>query len=34
MSVGVQYVIVNGEIVLDHSSLTGARPGRGLRRGQ
>lgn len=34
MSVGVQYVIVNGEIVLDHSRLTGARPGRGLRRGQ
>ncbi len=32
MSVGVEYVIVNGEVVLDRGKLTGARPGRGLRR--
>ncbi len=34
MSVGVEYVLVNGEIVLDRGKMTGARPGRGLRRGQ
>src|SRR5919201_6680771 len=31
--VGVSYVIVNGEIVLDNGRMTSARPGRGLRRG-
>jgi dihydroorotase/N-acyl-D-amino-acid deacylase len=30
-SVGVVYVFVNGERVLDHGRLTAARPGRGLR---
>ena len=30
-SVGVRYVIVNGEVVLDDGALTDARPGRGLR---
>ena len=30
--VGIDYVIVNGEIVLDHGTLTSARPGRALRR--
>ncbi len=32
-SVGVDYVIVNGEIVVDHGKHTGAHPGRALRRG-
>jgi N-acyl-D-aspartate/D-glutamate deacylase len=31
-NVGVEYVIVNGEIVLDHDKHTGAHPGRALRR--
>jgi N-acyl-D-amino-acid deacylase len=31
-SVGVRYVLVNGQIVLDDGAMTGARPGRGLRR--
>lgn len=30
-SVGVAYVFVNGQKVLDHGALTAARPGRGLR---
>lgn len=30
--VGMEYVIVNGEVVLDAGTLTQARPGRGLRR--
>ncbi len=30
-SVGVAYVFVNGQKVLDHGKLTAARPGRGLR---
>ena len=30
-SVGVAYVFVNGQKVLDHGKLTTARPGRGLR---
>jgi len=30
--VGVHSVIVNGELVLDNGQMTGARPGRGLRR--
>jgi N-acyl-D-amino-acid deacylase len=30
---GIQYVIVNGQIVLDGDKHTGARPGRALRRG-
>jgi N-acyl-D-amino-acid deacylase len=29
-SVGIAYVLVNGRIVLDHGTLTTARPGRGL----
>jgi len=29
---GIVYVIVNGEVVLDHDKHTGARPGRALRR--
>jgi N-acyl-D-amino-acid deacylase len=31
--VGIDYVIVNGQIVVDHSQHTGALPGRALRRG-
>jgi N-acyl-D-amino-acid deacylase len=31
--VGISYVIVNGEMVLDNGRMTSARPGRGLRRG-
>ena len=31
-SVGVRFVFVNGELVLDDGKMTGARPGRGLRR--
>ena len=30
-SVGVTYVFVNGQLVLDHGRVTAARPGRGLR---
>src|SRR2546425_1085234 len=30
-AVGVAYVYVNGQKVLDHGKLTAARPGRGLR---
>jgi N-acyl-D-amino-acid deacylase len=30
--VGVAYVIVNGEVVLDNAAMTKARPGRGIRR--
>ena len=29
---GIVYVVVNGEVVLDHDQHTGARPGRALRR--
>ncbi len=31
---GVEYVVVNGRIVLDHGSPTGDRPGRALSRGR
>lgn len=31
---GIDYVIVNGEIVIDQGENTGALPGRGLRRGR
>ncbi len=31
-NVGIEYVIVNGQVVLDHDLHTGARPGRSLRR--
>ena len=30
-SVGIEYVIVNGQIILDRGKHTGARPGRALR---
>ena len=30
-NVGIEYVIVNGTIVLDHDQHTGTRPGRALR---
>jgi N-acyl-D-amino-acid deacylase len=30
--VGVAYVVVNGEVVLDNATMTKARPGRGIRR--
>src|SRR3989442_131915 len=30
-SVGIEYVLVNGQIVIRKGQLTGARPGRGLR---
>ncbi len=33
-SLGVDYVIVNGEVVVDHGKHTGAHPGRALRRGR
>jgi len=29
---GIEYVIVNGQVVVDHSRLTGVRPGKILRR--
>lgn len=29
---GIEYVIVNGQVVLDHDQHTGARPGRALRK--
>jgi N-acyl-D-amino-acid deacylase len=32
LSTGIDYVIVNGQIVLDAGKLTGNRPGRALRR--
>ena len=31
LSTGIVYVIVNGQVVLDHGKLTAGRPGRGLR---
>jgi N-acyl-D-aspartate/D-glutamate deacylase len=31
-SEGIEFVIVNGQVVLDHGKQTGARPGRALRR--
>jgi N-acyl-D-aspartate/D-glutamate deacylase len=31
---GLVYVVVNGQLVLDHDRHTGARPGRALRRGR
>jgi N-acyl-D-aspartate/D-glutamate deacylase len=31
---GIEYVIVNGRVVLDRGRHTGERPGRALRRGQ
>jgi N-acyl-D-aspartate/D-glutamate deacylase len=30
---GIEYVIVNGKVVLDRGKHTGARPGRALRHG-
>jgi N-acyl-D-aspartate/D-glutamate deacylase len=30
-SVGIEYVIVNGQVVLDQGKHTGAKPGRALR---
>jgi len=30
-SAGIAFVLVNGQIVLSHGTLTAARPGRGLR---
>ena len=32
--VGIDYVIVNGQVVIDDGDNTGALPGRGLRRGR
>ena len=32
--VGIEYVIVNGQVVIDRGENTGALPGRGLRRGR
>jgi N-acyl-D-amino-acid deacylase len=32
--IGIDYVIVNGEVVVDSGHNTGALPGRALRRGQ
>ena len=29
---GIEYVVVNGQVVLDHGTHTGAKPGRALRR--
>ena len=31
--IGIDYVIVNGVVVIDNGENTGALPGRGLRRG-
>ena len=31
---GIEFVVVNGRVVLDHGSPTGDRPGRALRRGR
>jgi hypothetical protein len=33
-SIGVEYVLVNGEIVVDHGDVTDRRPGRVLRSGR
>lgn len=33
-NVGIEYVIVNGQVVLDRDKHTGARPGRALRRAE
>ena len=33
LSTGIEYVIVNGRIVIDEGSHTGALPGRALRHG-
>jgi N-acyl-D-aspartate/D-glutamate deacylase len=33
-SVGIEYVVVNGKVVLDQGNHTGARPGRALRRAE
>ncbi len=30
--IGIEYVIVNGKVVLEHGKHTGERPGRALRR--
>ncbi|MEO8334503.1 MAG: D-aminoacylase [bacterium] len=30
--VGIRYVVVNGQVVLEDGQMTGARPGRGIRR--
>ena len=32
--VGIQYVLVNGQVVLDQGKHTGAKPGRAIRRGR
>ncbi len=32
--VGIDYVIVNGQVVIDSGENTGALPGRALRRGR
>ena len=32
--VGIEYVIVNGQVVIEQGENTGALPGRGLRRGR
>ena len=32
--VGIDYVIVNGQVVIDQGENTGVLPGRGLRRGR
>jgi N-acyl-D-aspartate/D-glutamate deacylase len=29
---GIEYMLVNGQVVLEHGKHTGARPGRALRR--
>jgi N-acyl-D-amino-acid deacylase len=34
LSTGIEYVVVNGTLVLDGGRHTGALPGRGLRRGR
>ncbi len=31
--VGINYVIVNGQVVIENAKNTGAQPGRALRRG-
>ena len=31
---GIEYVVVNGEVVLDRGKHTGAMPGRALRHGR
>jgi N-acyl-D-aspartate/D-glutamate deacylase len=32
--IGIDYVIVNGQVVIDNGENTGALPGRALRRGR